>query len=146
VTASALGEGVSVLEILRDDALHTTEDGFVLRICLPWIRSLPLASVVSLTTAIDGEPVEELDVVLGQRTIPVGHVSGEAGWWFVQDRLVVGGRRHLTPGPHDVRVSFDLIVPYLAAGPQGPLQLPFRRGRTLDTSAASVPTVALDVA
>lgn len=136
-----------MLEILRDDALHTTRDGFVLRICLPWIRSLPLASVVSLTTAIDGEHVDELDVVLGQRTVPADQVSGEPGWWFVQDRLVVGGRRHLTPGPHDVRVSFDLIVPYLAAGPQGPLQLPFRRERTLHTrSAASVPTVALDVA
>lgn len=136
-----------MLEILRDDALHTTEDGFGLRICLPWIRSLPLASVAGLTTAIDGEHVEELDVVLGQRVVPADHVSGEAGWWFVQDRLVVGGRRHLTPGPHDVRVSFDLIVPYLAAGPQGPLRLPFRRERTLDTrAAASVPTVALDVA
>jgi hypothetical protein len=136
-----------VLEILRDDALHTTDSGFVLRICLPWIRSLPLASVVSLAAAIDGEHVEELEVVLDQRTIPVDHVSGEPGWWFVQDRLAVFGRRRLTSGPHDVVVSFDLIVPYLAAGPEGPLHLSFRRERTLDTRAvASVPSVALDVA
>ena len=136
-----------MLEILRDDALHTTEDGFVLRICLPWIRSLPLASVACLTAAIDGEHVEELDVVLGQRTVPADEISGEPGWWFVQDRLVIGGRGHLTSGPHDVLVSFDLIVPYLAAGPVGPLHLPFLRERTLDTRAvASVPSVALDVA
>ena len=30
-----------MLPILRDDALAATDDGITLRLCLPWIRSLP---------------------------------------------------------------------------------------------------------
>ena len=30
------------LTALRDDALRSTDDGFALRLGLPWIRSLPL--------------------------------------------------------------------------------------------------------
>lgn len=136
-----------MLEILRDDALRASDDGFTLRICLPWIRSLPLASVAGLAIDVDGEPVEEPDVVLGPRAIPAGRLSLEPGWWFVQDRLVAAARRRLSPGAHGVRVSFDLIVPYLAAGPDGPLRLPFRSERTLEPDAVgSVPSVALDVA
>jgi hypothetical protein len=37
----------------------------------------------------------------------------------------------VSPGEHDVSVAFALDVPYLAAGPDGPLRLPFRASRRL---------------
>lgn len=114
------------LPILRDDALASTPDGFALRINLPWIRSLPLSSLRDLEVAVDGEPLTT-------------HVSTTDEWWFIQDRVVVSGDRMLSPGDHDVAVSFTLLIPYLQAGPDGPLVLPFRAQRTLTVDAAASP-------
>jgi sugar phosphate isomerase/epimerase len=50
----------------------------------------------------------------------------------VQDRLVLEGRRMLRPGIHHVTVSFALVIPYLPAGPAGPLTLPFRADAALE--------------
>ncbi len=52
----------------------------------------------------------------------------ESGWWFLQDRLEIRGEPALTPGAHDVAVSFRLVIPYLQTGPDGPLALPFHIG------------------
>ena len=49
------------LTALRDDALRSTDDGFALLLGLPWIRSLPVASLADLAVSIDGEPVEATD-------------------------------------------------------------------------------------
>jgi hypothetical protein len=136
-----------MLGALRNDALNTSGDGFVLRLSLPWIRSLPLWSVVDLEVTIDGRSEPELRIDLGGREIAPSTLADERGWWFVQDRLVVRGDDELAPGEHEVDVTFGLIVPYLQAGPDGPLRLPFRFHRTLSLDGpASVPTVALDVA
>ncbi|MEU1971452.1 hypothetical protein ABZ477_07340 [Microbacterium sp. NPDC019599] len=114
------------LPVLLDDALIATESGFAVRLSLPWIRSMPLASVTELSVSIDGEPV----------AVP-GHPEGDSGWWFIQDRLEVRGDGMLSPGLHDVAVSFTLVVPYLQAGPAGPLALPFRAERSLRLGAAA---------
>lgn len=113
------------LPILLDDALARTPDGFGLRLSLPWIRSLPFASLSELEVSIDDAPVTDL------RTRPDGE------WWFVQDRLVVEGALPLGTGPHEVAVSFRLAIPYLQAGPDGPLTLPFHAERTLAPDADS---------
>lgn len=107
------------LVMLRDDALRSTPDGFELRLSLPWIRSLPAESLRSLSVRIDGY----------ERDVEV-HIPGR--WWYLQDRarLRVVGR--LAPGAHDIEVQFTLAVPYLAAGPDAPLLLPFRVSRRLD--------------
>lgn len=136
-----------MLGALRDDALCSSGDGFALRLALPWIRSLPLWSLVDLVVAIDGDAEAGLRVELGDRTIEPAELADELGWWFVQDRLVLRGDRSITPGDHEVSVTFGLSVPYLQAGPDGPLRLPFRFARTLTLDDHSAePTVALDVA
>lgn len=123
------------LPALRDDALSSTADGFELRLGLPWIRSLPLSSLEGLEAVVDGEVVEPLQVVLGDRHVDHAAVAHESGWWFLQDRLVLRADRMLQPGAHDVAVSFRLRIPYLQAGPDGPLTLPFLVQRTLDPDA-----------
>ena len=135
------------LSALRDDALTTTDDAFALRLGLPWIRSLPLASLLGPRVSIDGEPAESLAIDLGDRVIDASALVLEPGWWFIQDRVVLRGERRLDAGPHDIVVSFRLAVPYLQTGPDGPLTLPFRIERPLvPNAAASTPTVSRDVA
>ncbi|MFH8251190.1 TIM barrel protein [Microbacterium sp. B2969] len=111
------------LPVLLDDALRSTESGFSLALSLPWIRSLPVASLVDVSVAIDGEPA------------PV-RPARDSGWWFLQDRLEVLGEGMLRPGVHDVSVSFRLVVPYLQAGPDAPLTLPFRADAALTLDAS----------
>ncbi|HEX5730575.1 hypothetical protein [Microbacterium sp.] len=125
------------LTALREDALRSTHDGFDLRLGLPWIRSLPVASLADLTVSIDGDPVEGLSVELGGRGVVPSALADESGWWFLQDRLTIRGPQVLAPGAHDVAVSFRLVIPYLQTGPDGPLALPFHIGRSLTLDAAA---------
>jgi len=119
------------LTALRDDALTSTTGGFSLRLGLPWIRSLPLASLQGLTVTIDDEPVASIVIMIGDRAVAPSGLRDESGWWFLQDHLDVRGGRMLLPGAHTVAVSFRLVVPYLQTGPDGPLALPFRDERSL---------------
>lgn len=136
-----------MLGALRDDALRSIEGGFLLRVSLPWIRSLPLWSLVDLTVQIDGQAEERVQVLLGERALDPSDLAAEHGWWFVQDRLRLRGKRALSPGDHEVGVGFALVVPYLQAGPEAPLRLPFRFDRRLTlNSGLAVPNVSRDVA
>ncbi|GAB2844903.1 hypothetical protein ACFQ0P_03635 [Microbacterium insulae] len=130
-----------MLPVLLDDALAATSDGFALRISLPWIRSLPLASVIGLAVEVDGEAVDVQVRMDGRRVDPVA-LSSTSEWWFVQDRLTLDGGRMLRPGIHDVAVSFALVVPYLPAGPAGPLTLPFRADAALEVRPPGAATSA----
>ena len=135
------------LAALRDDALSSTADGFALRLSLPWIRSLPLASLDAVEVVVDGERVDRLGIALGDRLVDPAALPHERGWWFLQDRVVLRGARMLRPGVHDVAVSFRLVIPYLQVGPDGPLTLPFRIDRSLALDAAgSSRSVSRDVA
>lgn len=133
---------------LREDALTATPDGFELRLGLPWIRSMPLSSVARLAVELDGVPVApgELAVVLGSRRVPADALKAEAGWWFVQDRLVLAGGHGLSEGRHAVTVDFQLMVPYLQARPGAPLVLPFHLEARLEADRVPVPSVSRDVA
>lgn len=133
---------------LREDALTATPAGFELRVCLPWIRSMPLSSLTGLAVAVDGVPLEarELTVVLGARHVPAASLRAESGWWFVQDRLVLAGGRELRGGVHAVLVDFQLLVPYLQAGPGVPLVLPIHLEARLELDRTPVPSVSRDVA
>lgn len=133
---------------LREDALTAAPAGFELRVGLPWIRSMPLSCLAGLAVAVDGVPLEAagLTVVLGARNVPADSLRAESGWWFVQDRLVLAGRRELRGGVHAVAVDFQLLVPYLQAGPGLPLVLPIRLESWLDLDRAPVSSVSRDVA
>ncbi|MET3566941.1 hypothetical protein ABIC47_002432 [Leifsonia sp. 563] len=122
------------LHILRDDALTVDADRFELRISLPWIRSLPVSSLHDVSVTIDGE-----------HTPSAPRLGDSTSWWFIQDRVVVDGAHSLDDGAHDVEVSFDLVIPYLPAGPDRPLTLPFRERREL-RPGTRVASVSKDVA
>lgn len=132
---------------LRDDALSVDGDRVVVRVGLPWIRSLPLACVSGFTVAIDGEPLADLRIGVGERVLDIHELRDEGGWWYIQDRLSLIGRRDLTSGEHAVEVIFRAMIPYLLAGPDGgALSLPLRVSRVLQTGHAVVPSVSRAVA
>jgi hypothetical protein len=134
------------LTALREDALSSVAaTGIAIRLSLPWIRSLPLAGFVDPAVTVDGDVVPVV-VVIGGRTMTPDALRDERGWWFVQDRLVLHARRRPTPGDHEVGIAFDLEIPYLEAGPAGPLRLSFSCRRTLRLDATSTGSVSRDVA
>jgi hypothetical protein len=120
---------------LRDDALQSDQDGFLLRIGLPWMRSLPLSCLLDLSITIDGEPLatQSLRVVIDQDRIPLPELSKHAErWWFVQDRLpLTGPHRVRDGGRYHVAVTLVLLLPYLTSRPGRPATLPFRFDREL---------------
>ncbi|WP_345800743.1 hypothetical protein AAIB33_14880 [Microbacterium sp. AZCO] len=131
-----------MLPVLLPDALSRTDTGFALRVSLPWIRSLPLAAVADVRVTVDGDPVDVV-VALDRHRVAPSALAFESGWWFVQDRLTLEGRRMLNPGIHDVSVSFTLAIPYLPAGPDGPLTLPFRADVVLTLDGPSQPQLSV---
>lgn len=132
---------------LRDDALTARDGKIVLRVGLPWIRSLPLACISDFAVQIDGQAIENLEIELGERRVRSDQLLDEDGWWYLQDRVVLVGDGPLQPGEHDVAVSFRVTIPYLLAGPGGgALQLPLSVARRLEVDHATVPSVSLDVA
>lgn len=144
--------------VLRDDALSVAEDGgLLLRVGLPWMRSLPLSCVVALDVTIDGEPVADADVriCLAADRVTVDELAQRDSWWFLQDRLVLAlpatSAGSGASGDHEVVVAMRLLLPYLNAGPNQPAILPFRAAATLAPAPASAAapadrhTVSLDV-
>ena len=131
------------LAALRDDALRVIGDRAEVRLSLPWIRSLPLASLLDLVVGIDGRRREPVIVVDGRRVTAPDLVAEEC-WWYLQDRVVLEIPDAVTPGIHEVSVSFRLEIPYLPAGPDAPLRLPFSFARRLETGA-SAKSVSRDV-
>ncbi len=132
------------LTALRDDALRVRDERTEVRISLPWIRSLPLAGLLDPTLHVDGERREPL-IALGPRRIAVDALSAEDAWWYPQDRVILEIPDAVTPGIHEVSVSFRLEIPYLPGGPDAPLRLPFVFTRELDASAAPAAGASLDV-
>ncbi|MEZ3157712.1 hypothetical protein AB1K56_12360 [Microbacterium sp. BWR-S6Y] len=131
------------LSALRDDALRVRAERTEVRVSLPWIRSLPLASLLDVALRIDGATCDPA-VALGARRISPAELSAEDAWWYLQDRVVLEIPDAVSPGIHEVSVSFRLEIPYLPGGPAEPLRLPFSFTRDLVADAAAT-SVSLDV-
>jgi len=131
------------LSALRVDALRAADGATEVRLSLPWIRSLPLASLLDPIVHLDGAR-HEPSVALGARRVPAAALADEDGWWYLQDRVVLEIPHAVSPGIHEVSVSFRLEIPYLPGGPDQPLRLPFSFTRDLEAGSA-VTSVSLDV-
>lgn len=109
-------------DVVRDDALHATGDGFALDIRSHWYRSLPLTSLAVLDLTVDGEKVPEQDmtIAVNGREFTVPQLAGGYDeWWYVLDPVELRVRKPgFDPGrPHQVEFGFGLSIPYLLIGP-----------------------------
>jgi hypothetical protein len=126
-------------DVVRDDALHATSDGFALDIRSHWYRSLPLTSLVGLDLTVDGEKVPEDDMTVGVngKSFTVAQLAdGYDEWWYVLDPFELRVRK---PGfdcaqPHDIEFGLGLSIPYILIGPpdaRQPLLAASHSSRTL---------------
>ena len=126
-------------DVVRDDALRATEDGFALDIRSHWYRSLPLTSLAVLGLAVDGEkvPAEDITVAVNGKTFTVSQLAdGYDEWWYVLDPVELRVRKSgFAPG-QSRHVEFDLglSIPYILIGPphaRQPLLAASHSSRTL---------------
>jgi hypothetical protein len=109
-------------DVVRDDALSASEEGYALEIHSHWYRSLPLTSLAVVDLTLDGEPVEpsELTVEANGKTYgfdELGELYDE--WWFVTDAvtLQIPWPDAASGGEHRVELDLGLSIPYLIVGP-----------------------------
>ncbi|HTQ90328.1 MAG TPA: DUF6379 domain-containing protein [Streptosporangiaceae bacterium] len=122
-------------DVVRDDALHVTGDGFALDIRSHWYRSLPLTSLAVLDLAVDGEavPEEDMTIVVNGKTFTVPELAGGYDeWWYVLDPIALQVSK---PGfdrarPHQIEFGLGLSIPYILIGKQ-PLLAASHSSRTL---------------
>jgi hypothetical protein len=109
-------------DVVRDDALSATEEGYALEIHSHWYRSLPLTSLAVVDLTLDGEPVDTsaLTVEANGKTFgfdELGELYDE--WWFVTDAvtLQIPWPDAAPGGQHRVELDLGLSIPYLIVGP-----------------------------
>ena len=126
-------------DVVRDDALHATADGFALDIRSHWYRTLPLTSLAVLDLAVDGEkvPEDDMTIALNGKTFTVPQLAdGYDEWWYVLDPMALHVRK---PGfdraqAHHVEFGLGLSIPYILVGPpdaRQPLLAASHTSRTL---------------
>jgi Domain of unknown function (DUF6379) len=108
-------------DVVRDDALSATDEGYALEIHSHWYRSLPLTSLAVVDLTLDGESVDPsgLTVEANGKTFgfdELGELYDE--WWFTTDAVTLQiPRPNATPGGHRVELDLGLSIPYLIVGP-----------------------------
>lgn len=126
-------------DVVRDDALHATGDGFALNIRSHWYRSLPLTSLAVLDLAVDGEkvPADAMTIGVNGKSFTVPELADAYDeYWYVLDPAELRVRR---PGfdraqPHEIEFGLGLSIPYILVGPpdaKQPLLAASHSSRTL---------------
>ncbi len=126
-------------DVVRDDALRATEDGFALDVRSHWYRSLPLTSLAVLGLAVDGEKVPEADIMVAVngKTFTVPQLAdGYDEWWYVLDPIELRVRKPGFESGQSRHVEFELglSIPYILVGPphaKQPLLAASHSSRTL---------------
>ena len=109
-------------DVVRDDALSVTEDGYRLEIHSHWYRSLPMTSLAVVDLTLDGERVDSHQLRVGVNGKAFAFAELEElydEWWFITDAvtLEIPRRGGVTGERHRVELDLGLSIPYLIVGP-----------------------------
>jgi len=109
-------------DVVRDDALSASGEGYALEIHSHWYRSLPLTSLAVVELTLDGERVDpsELSVEANGKTFSFDELEhGFDEWWFTTDAVTLRVQRAgaAPGGRHRVELELGLSIPYLIVGP-----------------------------
>jgi hypothetical protein len=111
-------------DVVRDDALSATAEGYALEIHSHWYRALPLTSLAVVELELDGERIDPAELVVeanGKRFRFEELAERYDEWWFTTDPVTL----HIPAadprrGEHHVELELGLRIPYLLiGGPDG---------------------------
>jgi hypothetical protein len=120
------------INLIEDNSLKVTEDGFEVKARLLWYRSLPLSCVEKVSLAVDGEAIDSHAIWFGinDNLYPLDKLNELVDQiWFVQDpaRLVVNQSGGVTRGQsYKIEAEIVLRAPYIMVGPGKFLTMPTR--------------------
>lgn len=121
--------------LLGREPLVTRGDDALVPLRVPWYRSLPLASVETLSVTVDGRPVPDADVrlTLGDADYSLAELAERPDdFWFVQDTAFVRVPSAGLGERAEVTASATFRIPYIFVGPDTPLRRLVTETRTLD--------------
>lgn len=111
------------VNIVEDNSLRATEDGYQLEYRLSWYRSLPLSCIEKVGLTLDGEPVppEAMTFSINGHRYRLEELPGLADeFWFVLDSAIVSVH---DPGKvkagesHRIDAELAFRPPYILVGP-----------------------------
>ena len=108
--------------ILKEDALHASENGFQLKFQSHWYRALPL-SCMDFNVKIDGQEIDKnhLKVTVNNKKFNYDELPElDKEWLFILDRGILEVEtKPLEKGKtYDIEFKYDLYIPYILVGPE----------------------------
>jgi hypothetical protein len=129
--------------VLVEDSLRATPQGFEVEVLINWYRSLPLSCVNTLELAVNGRPVERSAirfVINGQERALDALADLTEETWFVQDHAVLRVMRQppLRAGEEaKVDLKLGCFVPYILNGPASAFETMASMSRTMTAKQAA---------
>lgn len=112
-------------DVVRDDALSATDEGYALEIHSHWYRALPLTSLAVVDLTLDGRRIDSAELVVeanGKRFRFDELADRFDEWWFTTDPVTLHVRAPDAESgtTHRVELELGLRIPYLLiGGPEG---------------------------
>lgn len=109
--------------LLRADAVRTTDQGYEVDLRLAWYRSLPLSCIENIHLNINGHTygADELSLQYVGRSLSLADLEDMTDdWWFIQDPLTVLARQESPAAKGStLQVEAELAtrIPYIIIGP-----------------------------
>ena len=111
------------LNLVDDNSLKATNNGYQLQVRLDWYRSLPLSCVEQVRLSLDGEQVDAQAITFGinggeYRLDELAALTDQV--WFVLDSATIRVEQpgQVTSGKsYTIEAEMALRAPYIAIGP-----------------------------
>ena len=111
------------VQLIADNSLRVTPEGYEVQVRLRWYRSLPLSCVETVRLALDGEWVDPTQIAFGinEQNYQLDELDDLVEeFWFVQDSafLRVNQPGKISSGEeHTIEVEINCRAPYIKIGP-----------------------------
>ncbi len=118
------------MDLIEENSLKVTGDGFEVKARLMWYRSLPLSCIEKVSLAVDGKEIEPQAIRFGinDSVYPLDELEELVDQtWFVQDsaRLIVQKPGLISKGQRcKIEAEIVLRAPYIMVGPDKFLTMP----------------------
>jgi hypothetical protein len=130
--------------LIRDDSLTIDADGAQLKLDLrlPWMRSLPWASIRAIAIEVGDRPIDPDSIAwtYGEHSGELDDIAAASDYWVIGAPLSArfAALDQTAPdGPIEVVARVDLAVPYIPGPHGGPLPLPIVQRRGIATRSTA---------